>query len=190
MKKEKKKYFSIKNCLAVIFSCGLGLSLLAASAIHLNNRHIEPVEAADYSGVSSGFTRGSDGSISATFTVTNNDLDMKGWLLCLFDSKPSVDGNNKLTNSNSAHPYSYSSCKHYFFASNTAKTGSITVKWNANYADQKQSWSASTSTGASGKTLNDYASDGTNWYLVIGPRHYNTSWGSSGIGEGPCFASL
>ena len=160
-----------------------GLVSLLAIATNIHAKDMKVARAADYSGVSSGFTHGSDGSISATFNVTNNTLDMKGWLLCFFTSKPSVDSNNKLTNSNDAHPYSYSSCSHYFFASNTSKTGSITVSWSASAADQKQAWTSGTSTGASGKTLKDYADD-QNWHIVIGPRHYNTGWGNSGVGAG------
>ena len=180
--KAVKKLLSNKKLIALTFTFGLLGSLFAIAQFKDNKA--TPVEAADYSGVSGGFTHGSDGSISASFTVTNNNLDMKGWLLCLFESKPSVDSNNKLTNSNDAHPYSYSAVKHYFFAANTAKTGSITVTWAANSADQKQNWTASTSSGATGQTLKDYVENGTNWHLVIGPRHYNTSWGDSGIGAG------
>ena len=180
--KGTKRISRSKSFLVSFFSLVLVSFLGIAS--HINTKEIVGAKAADYSGVSSGFTRGSDGSISATFTVTNNGLDMKGWLLCLFESKPSINSSNKLTNSNDAHPYSYSAVKHYFFASSTAKTGSITVTWAANSGDQKQNWTSSTSTGASGKTLKDYVGNGTNWHLVIGPRHYNTSWGDSGVGAG------
>ena len=182
-RKKVLKMIKNKKVLALGLSFGLIISpLVIISQLH----HQEPlkVEAADYSGVSGGFSHGSDGSISASFTVTNNSLDMKGWLLCLFESKPTVDSNNKLTDSNDAHPYSYSDCKHYFFASNTSKTGQITVSWSANAADQKQAWSSGTSSGQTGKCLKDYIDNGTNWHLIIGPRHYNTSWGDSGIGAG------
>ena len=174
---KRKMFITLALCFGLIIS-----PLIAAS--HFIKPNLTEVQAANYSGGSSGFSRGSDGSITATFTVTDNDLDMKGWLLCLFTSKPSIDSNNKLNGSNDIHPYSYSSVSHYFFASNTTKTGSITVTWSASAGDQKTSWSASTSTGASGKTLKDYIDNGTNWHLVIGPRHYNTGWGNSGIGAG------
>lgn len=163
-------------------------TLIAAPLVFLANNHqeeINRVDAADYSGVDSGFTHNSDGSVTATFNVTNNGLDMKGWLLCLFSSEPSVDDNKKLIDSNDAHPYSYSGCSRYYFASNTSQTGSITVTWPANAGNQKSNWTTS-STGdqGTGQTLKENLESGTNWHLVIGPRHYNTSWSGSGIGAG------
>lgn len=181
--RTRRKQYSKKALIAFGLSFGLVFSQVFAINIYRKQTAIK-VDAADYSGVSGGFTRAADGTVSASFQVTNNGLDMKGWLLCLFESKPSIDSSNKLTNSNDAHPYSYSACKHYFFASNTSQTGSITVSWSGTSGDQKDNWTSSTSTGASGKTLKDYINNGTNWHLIIGPRHYNTSWGDSGIGAG------
>ena len=180
--KGRKSFNKTKRLIAFGFVFGLILSPLFILS-NLNNS-ARVAEAADYSGVSGGFSKSSDGTVSATFTVTNNDLDMRGWLLCLFDSKPSIDSNNKLYDSNNAHPHDYAPVKHYFFAPNTTKTGSITVTWSGNYGDQLDNWTASTSTGTTGKTLKDYIGNGTNWHLVIGPRHYNTSWGGSGTGAG------
>ena len=173
---RKRKLAIFGVCFGLLLSPMVALSQISTQA---------PVvtEAADYSGVGAGFTRTSDGTIKATFSVTNNNLDMRGWLLCLFSSQPTVDSDNKLPNSNDAHPYSYSSCSYYFFASNTTKTGSITVTFNANSADQKKHWSASTSTHTTDNLKNAFESQSL-WYLVIGPRHYNTSWGDSGIGAG------
>lgn len=170
-----------------IATLGICFSLAIAPIVAIStfqNQNVVEAKAADYSGVSGGFSHGADGSVSATFTVTDNGLDMRGWLLCLFESKPNVNSDNKLTNSNDAHPYSYSACKYYFFASNTSQTGSISVTWAANSGDQKTNWTSSTSTGATGKTLKDIINNGTNWHLIIGPRHYNTGWGDSGIGAG------
>ena len=164
----QKKQHSKKALIAFGLSFGLVFSQVFAISIYRKQTAIK-VDAADYSGVSGGFTRSADGTVSASFQVTNNGLDMKGWLLCLFESKPSIDSSNKLTNSNDAHPYSYSACKHYFFASNTSQTGSITVSWSGTSGDQKDNWTSSTSTGASGKTLKDYINNGTNWHLIIGP---------------------
>ena len=143
------------------------------------------VKAADYSNADAGhFTLYADGSISAEFTVSGNSLDMKGWLLCLFTSKPSYDSqSHKLSGSNDLHPYSVSECAHYFFAASTAKTGKMSITWQASSNDQKTNWSATGST-TSQKKLSDYSLSETDFYIVIGPRHYNDSWGESGIGEG------
>ena len=132
-------------------------------------------ENAEYSfnGAQNGFTVGEDKSLTAAFTVTSNSNNMKGWLLCLMESKPSIDSDNKLTDSNDAHPYSYSNCKYYFFASDTQKTGNISVTWEGKAVDEK----------GSKKTLADVISE-KDWYIVIGPRHYYTGWGDSGIGAG------
>ena len=183
MKKKFRQHLNIIKIAALGICFSLAVAPLAVISI-MDDQSVTKVDAADYSGVSSGFSKGADGSVSASFTVTNNGLDMRGWLLCLFESKPTVDSNNKLTDSNDAHPYSYSACKHYFFASNTSKTGTISVSWAANSGNQKTNWTSGTSTGTTGNTLKDIINNGTNWHLIIGPRHYNTSWGSSGIGAG------
>lgn len=177
LKNIKGKRFTLLGvCFALIIT-----PLLISS--NFTKQIMVGVKAADYSGGGSGFTLNSDGSIQATFSVSNNTLDMRGWVLCLFTNKPSIDSNNKLTNSNDTHPYSYSSCAHYFFASNTAKTGNITVTWAANSADQKTHWNASGGTHST-DNLNTIYHSSNSWYIVIGPRHYNTSWGDSGIGAG------
>ncbi|MBE6126447.1 MAG: hypothetical protein E7182_00455 [Erysipelotrichaceae bacterium] len=126
----------------------------------------------------------SEGAVSTTFTVDNNDLDMRGWLLCLYSSKPSFDSvSRKLDGSSDLHPYSQDACAHYFFAAETKKTGAMDITWAANSADQKQAWSAEESAGEAGKTLADYLDD-QDWYMVIGPRHYNEDWSGSDIGAG------
>ena len=132
-------------------------------------------ENADYTiNNKSGFTVGDDKSLTATINVTQNDLNMRGWLLCLMKNMPSVKSNNKLTDSGDAHPYSYSNCKYYFYVENNSKkTGSFAIKWSGVCKDEK----------GSGKTLSEVIA-GQNWYIVVGPRHYNTGWGSSGIGAG------
>lgn len=136
------------------------------------NNQVE--ENADYSfDTQNGFTVENDNSLTANFTVTSNSNDMRGWLLCLMESQPMVGSGNKLLDSDNAHPYSYSNCKYYFFASNTQKTGNISVTWKGDAVDEK----------GSQKTLADVISE-KDWYIVIGPRHYNASWGDSGIGAG------
>jgi len=182
--KNKKNRGLLKKLVAIGFSFALLFASISLTSIFTNNSPVA-TEAADYSTTGTSFTHNSNGSVSATINVTSNNLDMRGWLLCLFNSKPNVDSNNKLTDSNDAHPYSYFNCKHYFFVSSTSKTGLINLTWAANASDQKTSWSTSGGTGPSGQTLNDYLSDGgTNWHIVIGLRHYNSSWGNSGIGAG------
>lgn len=177
------KYQNRKKLVAIFFSFALVFSHSVIAHQLFNSNQIR-VDAAEYSGGGSGFSKNSDGSVSATFGVTDNNLDMRGWLLCLYSSKPSVDSSNKLVGSNDKHPYSDSSVIHYFFASNTQATGNINVTWAGNSGDQKQNWTASTSTGASGQTLKDYLSGSTVWHIVVGPRHYNSTWGGSGIGAG------
>ena len=127
-----------------------------------------------------------DGSVSATFSVNDNVLDSKGWLLCLFTSRPSFDPvTHKTEGSDRLHPYSTSACAHYFFASNTTKEGNISVTWNANFADQKESWSETETVGEEGHTLADYLSQETDWYIVAGIRHWHDStWGPDGKNPG------
>lgn len=177
----------IKNI--IFFS--LPVIALSAGIVALNT--IKPAEesstvfAADYTPSNRKLTFNNDGSVNATFSVNDNVLDSKGWLLCLFTSKPSFDPvTHKTEGSDRLHPYSTSACAHYFFASNTTKEGNISVTWNANFADQKESWSETETTGAEGHTLSDYLSQPTDWYIVVGIRHWNSDWGSHGSqpGEG------
>lgn len=145
------------------------------------------VNAADYTPSNRKLTFNNDGSVSATFSVNDNVLDSRGWLLCLFTSKPSFDPvTHKTDNSNSLHPYSTAECAHYFFASNTTKEGNISVTWNANFADQKENWSEGQSTGAAGHTLKDYLNEeGKDWYIVAGIRHWHDgTWAPSGQNPG------
>ena len=175
---NKKKLFGVGLCFALI------ISPLAFLANHHESNMVQ-VEAADYTPGTGGYSRGSDGSITANFVVSKSGLDMRGWLLILYSSKPATESSGKLSNSNYLHPYSASGVSHYFFASYTGSgDGNMSITWKANAADQRQSWSASESTGASGKTLKDYFDNGTNWHIVVGPRHYNTGWGDEGIGAG------
>ncbi len=143
------------------------------------------VSAADYTPSNRKLTFNNDGSVDATFSVNDNVLDSRGWLLCLFKSKPSFDPvTHKIKHSDTMHPYSTAECEHYFFASNTTKEGNISVRWDANFADQKESWSGIETTGQEGHTLADYLLGETDWYIVIGIRHYNNDWGTHGDNPG------
>ncbi len=138
--------------------------------------------AAAYSNVQGNFAVMPDGSVKATFDVADNDLDMKGWLLCLFSEKPALNDDNSLVFRPA--PHGDDRVAHYFFVPNTAQTGTITVTWPASANDQKTNWSADGTT-ASTQTLAGYMKDDTNWHIVIGPRHYNTWWDHNEvIGEG------
>ena len=149
----------------------LDFSKLNALFAYFNN---QVQENADYNfDAKNGFTVAGDNSLTATFRVSSNTLNMRGWLLCLMDSKPNCGSDSKLTDSGSAHPYSYDNCKYYFFAENTSQTGNISVTWSGTAEDEKES----------GKTLAEVIAE-KDWYIVIGPRHYNTAWGDSGIGAG------
>ena len=163
---------------------------LSAGVVALNtstNIDYSPVSAADYTPSNRKLTFNNDGSVNATFSVNDNVLDSRGWLLCLFTSKPSFDPvTHKTEGSDRLHPYSTSECAHYFFASNTTKEGNISVTWNADFADQKENWSATESEGETGHTLADYLLQPTDWYIVIGIRHWNSDWAKHGNlpGEG------
>ena len=173
------------------------LMLLALPAIALSvgvvalnspaNIDYSAVSAADYTPSNRKLTFNNDGSVNATFSVNDNVLDSRGWLLCLFTSRPAFDPvTHKTEGSDRLHPYSTSACAHYFFASNTTKEGNISVTWNANFADQKENWSAAESVGETGHTLADYLLEPTDWYIVIGIRHWNDDWAPHGTqpGEG------
>lgn len=173
------------------------LMLLALPAIALSvgvvalntptNIDYSSVSAADYTPSNRKLTFNNDGSVNATFSVNDNVLDSKGWLLCLFTSKPSFDPvTHKTEGSDRLHPYSTSACAHYFFASNTTKEGNISVTWNADFADQKENWSATETKGETGHTLADYLLQPTDWYIVVGIRHWNSEWATHGQlpGEG------
>lgn len=164
----------------------VALTLGIAALSTPSNINCSPADAADYTPSNRKITFNNDGSVSATFSVNDNVLDSRGWLLCLFTSKPSFDPvTHKINGSDQMHPYSTAECAHYFFASNTTKEGNISVTWNANFADQKESWSEAESTGATGHTLNDYLNEeGKDWYIVVGIRHWNTSWATHGDNPG------
>lgn len=137
------------------------------------------VEAADYTPSNRKITFDSDGTAHATFSVNDNTLDTRGWLLCLFETKPEFDPvTHKIEGSDRLHPYSTAACKHYFFAANTTKEGNISVTWNANFADQKEEgcWNTIETIGAAGHTLADYLNESTDWYIVVAIRHYRTGW--------------
>ena len=168
----------------------LALPVMALSvgivALHsLKSSDSLAVSAADYTPSNRKLTFNNDGSVDATFSVNDNVLDSRGWLLCLFTSKPSFDPvTHKTNNSDTMHPYSTAACAHYFFASNETKEGNISVRWDADFADQKESWSVAETTGQEGHTLADYLSAETDWYIVVGIRHYNNSWATHGTNPG------
>lgn len=167
----------------------LALPVIALSAgiVSLNtsrSAECSVVNAADYTPSNRKLTFNNDGSVSGSFSVNDNTLDTRGWLLCLFTSKPAFNPvDHKTKYSDTLHPYSTAECAHYFFASNDTKEGNISVTWNANFADQKENWSETESIGAQGHTLQDYLSS-SDWYIVIGIRHYNNSWGTHGNNPG------
>lgn len=133
--------------------------------------------AASYSNVQGNFAIMPNGSVKATFNVTDNGLDMKGWLLCLFSEKPLLSDDNSLASRPA--PHGDDRVAHYFFVPNTAQTGTITVTWPADANDQKVYWSDDGEIETTDKLAN-YMKDETNWHIVIGPRHYNSSWESWG----------
>lgn len=178
-----------KTLLLAIPAVALALGAGTLAALSGHQGEAIGVNAADYSRAERSLSVNEDGDVSATFDVENNTLDMKGWLLCLFSSKPSFDPNTrKVDGSNTLHPHSAAACAHYFFASSTARTGTMNITWAGKAADQKEKWEAGESIGEDGKTLKDYL-DAGDWYLVIGPRH-SADWADEdiedkvGAGEG------
>ena len=166
----------------------LPLITLSVGIVALNtpmSSNSSAVSAADYTPSNRKLTFHNDGSVSATFSVNDNVLDSRGWLLCLFTSKPSFDPvTHKTIGSDSLHPSSTAECAHYFFASSTTKEGNISVTWAADFADQKESWSEAESTGAEGHTLEDYL-DERDWYIVAGIRHWHDgTWSPAGTNPG------
>ncbi len=161
---------------------------LSAGVVALNtsrSAECSIVNAADYTPSNRKLTFNNDGSVNGSFSVNDNILDTKGWLLCLFTSKPAFNPvDHKTEGSDRLHPYSTAACAHYFFASNETKEGNIFVTWNANSADQKEKWSEAESAGGTGHTLQDYLSETTDWYIVIGIRHWNNSWAKHGDNPG------
>ena len=164
----------------------LPLMALSVGIVALNtpktSEDYSTVEAADYTPSNRKITFKNDGSVSATFSVNDNVLDSRGWLLCLFTSKPAFDPvTHKIDNSSNLHPYSTAACAHYFFASNETREGNISVTWNADFADQKEEgkWSEYESTGGT-NTLATCLNSETDWYIVVGIRHYRTGWQTHG----------
>ena len=174
---------SLRICVMLLIALAIMCAILFIS---IGNTTLNNVTyAADYSRDVGSFVKGEDNSITATFTVTDSDLDMRGWMLCLLNDEPSVDSNSKLIDSNNLHPYLLDNCKHYFFVEEEQATGDITVTWSQNSVDQKYNWSANNliDEGAIGHRLCDLilAQD---WHLVLAPRHFNSSWYGSDIGAG------
>lgn len=139
-------------------------------------------QAINYSiGEGDSFSLDVQSNVKATFTITEalGTGSMRGWLICLFKEKPSVDAStSKLIGSGDIHPYSHSNCAYYFFSADSEKkTGTCTAVWSGTAKDEKEQ------NEANKKTLAEVIKE-EDWYIVIGPRYYYTGWGASGIGAG------
>ena len=164
---------------------------IAAGGLVAFSKSAIVVEAADYSTSAKDFKLNtSDSSVSATFTVSNSNLEMKGWLLCLLTDKPEYDlDTRKLDYSDNLHPFGYTNCAHYFFATCTQRDGKMSITWAANAADQKDEnlWNEEGSTSET-ENLAKYMTDANDYHIVIGPRHRETSWAKTDdIGGGKDF---
>lgn len=176
---------NIKKSLLLTLSL-LGVAIGGLTAF--NSKSASVAEAADYSTSAKDFKLNtSDSSVSATFTVSNSDLGMRGWLLCLLTDKPEYDlDTRKLDNSNNLHPFGYTNCVHYFYAACTQREGKMSITWAANAADQKieSLWNEDGSTDGT-ENLAKYMTDGNDYHIVIGPRHYEGTWQTTDqIGNG------
>ena len=164
--KMKKRLLSILLTLALVLGLMPGMTFTAYAATYSE----------------SSINVNADGSVTATFTVSDTDYitnGMKGWLLSLMTSKPSLKENNIIEGDQ--HPYSYNNCAHYFFISSEVTSGQITVTWPASANDQKEKWSDN-GEEVSTKKLSDYS--GGTWYFAVGPRYVHTAWGGSEVGAG------
>ena len=144
----------------------LGLAATGLAALSNSNKAVSKVDAADYSTSANGFElNAQDNSVSATFTVTNSTLSMRGWLLCLLTEKPAYDVNTrKLNGSNDLHPYTYNHCVHYFSSSYTGNSeGEMSITWAAKSADQKSSWGTDIDEE---NNLAKYMADENNYYIA------------------------
>lgn len=175
--KLRKALWGIMSATAMAFG------VFALAAMPRQNEAIE-TNAISYTRAKRSMTE-NDGAITATLTISDFDVGtLEGWLLCLLNEKPTSDPvTRKIENSANRHPYSDPACSHYFFAESTEKEGEVTITWPANSGDQKEGWVNGTKTGEEGHTLKDYLAKG-DWYIVIGPRHYNSTWDVSGATEG------
>lgn len=168
------------------------LGVAVGSLVAFNSKSVSVAEAADYSTSAKDFKLNtSEGnSVSATFTVSNSNLEMKGWLLCLFTDEPAYDlDTRKLIGSDGLHPFGRTECAHYFYAACTQREGKMSITWAANAADQKieSLWNEDSSTSET-ENLAKYMTDGNDYHIVIGPRHRETSWAKGeDIGGGKDF---
>ena len=188
LSKIRKRNNSMKiKRLMLLALPAVALTLGIAAINTPSNIDCSPADAADYTPSNRKITFNGDGSVSATFSVNDNVLDSRGWLLCLFTSKPSFDPvTHKINGSDQMHPYSTADCAHYFYAANATKEGNISVTWNKTFTDQKEEgfWSATESIVEDGHTLEYYLNQETDWYIVVGVRHWNNSWATHGENPG------
>ncbi len=159
----------------ILSATAMAFGVFALAAMPRQNEAIE-TNAISYTRAKRSMTV-NDGAITATFTISDFDVGtLEGWLLCLLKEKPAIDPvTRKIEHSESRHPYSDTACSHYFFAESTKNDGEVTITWPANSGDQKEGWTTGTKTGIEEHTLKDYLAK-DDWYIVIGPRHYNSTW--------------
>ena len=173
-----------KSLWAVLPAAALAFGAVAMALMPKGGDAIE-ANAIDYSRAKRSMTE-NEGTVTATLNVSNYTGigDMKGWLLCLLTEKPIINAETrKIEGSAGRHPAGDTECAHYFFAESTAKTdGTITITWDANACDQKETWTATETAGEAGHTLKDYLK-ADDWYLAIGPRQVN-EWDGPDIGAG------
>lgn len=172
-----KKTF-VKVIPAVALACGA----LAFNFLGNGNGLVE-TKAADYSTSNRKITINNDKSIDASFYLDNSigtQLDMRGWLLCLFETQPDFDPvTRKLNNSDTLHPGNpdLTNVAHYYYAANNDDQGNISVNWSSTANDQKILWSTDDDPEekTTGNTLGEVL-DAKDWYIVVGPRHYYANW--------------
>ncbi|MBE6135351.1 MAG: hypothetical protein E7179_05050 [Erysipelotrichaceae bacterium] len=173
-----------KSLWAVLPAAALAFGAVAMALMPKGGDAIE-ANAIDYSRAKRSMTE-NEGTVTATLNVSNYSGidDMKGWLLCLLSEKPIINAETrKIEGSADRHPNRDTACKHYFFAESTAKTdGTVTITWDANACDQKETWTATETAGEAGNTLKDWL-EKDDWYLAIGPRQVN-EWDGPDIGAG------
>ena len=178
-----------KTFLKVIPAVALACGALAFNFLGNGNGLVE-TKAADYTTSNRTITINQDKSVNVTFTVdgnTSDQIDIKGWLLCLFTTQPEYDPiTRKITGSAASYPFVNSNCAHYYYVANEADTGNINVTWAADAEDQKTDWSVNGQTEEpAGTTLADALQDANDYYMVIGPRHWHdNTWAPKGDKHG------
>ena len=99
-----------------------------------------------------------DGSLEVCFTCIGNGLDMRNWVVFLWDEGASV-GYNSSTHKLTDTSFSMERCDHHFYTDSAAQTGNITITIPAGEKCR-----------SCGEAISTVWED-QNWNVLIGPHH-------------------